>query len=73
MLLVTCSLLKSSRFAGVGHSSFAWNIALKRHVFAGRRRDINLHLKGPQIMNDEFSQVIGTVNQYPEYASCLWP
>jgi hypothetical protein len=66
-------LLKSSQFAGVGHSSFAWNIALKRHVFAERRRDVNLHLKGPQIMNDEYSQVIGTVNQYPEYASCLWP
>jgi hypothetical protein len=66
-------LLKSSQFAGVGHSSFAWNIALKRHVFAERRRDVNLHLKGPQIMNDEYSQVIGLVNQYPEYASCLWP
>jgi hypothetical protein len=66
-------LLKSSQFAGVGHSSFAWNIALKRHVFAQRRRDEMAHLRGPQLMGDEYSQVLGTVNQYPEYASCLWP
>jgi hypothetical protein len=62
-------LLKSSDFAGVGHSSFAWNIALWRHQFAERRD----HLNGPQLMSDELSQVYGTVNQYPEYACCVWP
>lgn len=62
-------LLKSSEFSGVGHSSFAWNIALWRHQFAERRD----HLNGPQLMSDELSQIYGTVRQYPEYASCLWP
>ncbi|KAG4431120.1 hypothetical protein IFR05_013407 [Cadophora sp. M221] len=62
-------LLKSSDFAGVGHSSFAWNIALWRHQLA-KQRD---HLNGPQLMSDELSQVYGTVKQYLEYACCLWP
>lgn len=62
-------LLKATGFAGVGHSSFAWNIALHRHRFA-RQRD---HLNGPQLMSDELSQVMGTPNMYPEYAPCLWP
>ncbi|KAE8448694.1 hypothetical protein EG329_008909 [Mollisiaceae sp. DMI_Dod_QoI] len=62
-------LTKSSEFAGVGHSSFAWNIALWRHQFA-KQRD---HLNGPQLMSDELSQIYGTVGQYLEYAACLWP
>jgi hypothetical protein len=62
-------LLKSKDFAGVGHSSFAWNIALWRHMFALQRD----HLNGPQLMSDELSQVYGTVGQYEEYAACLWP
>ncbi|CZT53482.1 uncharacterized protein RSE6_15071 [Rhynchosporium secalis] len=62
-------LLKSSDFAGVGHSSFAWNIALWRHQFA-KQRD---HLNGPQLMSDELSQIYGKVRQYPEYSCCLWP
>ncbi len=62
-------LLKSKDFAGVGHSSFAWNIALWRHQWAERRD----HLNGPQLMSDELSQVYGTVRQYEEYAACLWP
>lgn len=62
-------LQTSSEFAGVGHSSFAWNIALWRHQFA-KQRD---HLNGPQLMSDELSQIYGTVGQYLEYAACLWP
>jgi hypothetical protein len=62
-------LLKSSQFAGVGHSSFAWNIALWRHMFA----DWKDHLRGPQLMSDDISQIYGTVNQYREYGCCLWP
>ncbi|KAL5345548.1 hypothetical protein ACLOAV_009298 [Pseudogymnoascus australis] len=62
-------MLRASQFAGVGHSSFAWNVALVRHVFA-QKRD---HLKGPQLLNDELSKIHGYPKQYPEYASCLWP
>jgi hypothetical protein len=63
-------MLRASRFAGVGHSSFAWNVALVRHLFA-QQKD---HLKGPHLLkNDELSEVYGYPRQYPEYASCLWP
>ena len=62
-------MLRASRFAGVGHSSFAWNVALVRHVFA-QQKD---HLRGPHLLNDELSEVYGYPKQYPEYASCLWP
>lgn len=62
-------LLKSKDFAGVGHSSFAWNIALWRHMFA-KQRD---HLNGPQLMSDELSQVYGGIREHEEYAACLWP
>ncbi|OBT51878.1 hypothetical protein VE04_07338 [Pseudogymnoascus sp. 24MN13] len=62
-------MLGASRFAGVGHSSFAWNVALVRHLFAQQKG----HLKGPHLLNDELSEVYGYPKQYPEYASCLWP
>jgi hypothetical protein len=62
-------MLKASDFAGIGHSSFAWNVALKRHVFA-KQRD---HLNGPNSLNDELSVIHGTVREHPEYAACLWP
>ncbi|KAH8800413.1 hypothetical protein F5884DRAFT_825069 [Xylogone sp. PMI_703] len=61
--------LKASDFAGIGHSSFAWNVALKRHTFAKERA----HLDGPQMLSDELSQIYGIVRGYPEYAACLWP
>lgn len=62
-------MLKASDFAGVAHSSFAWNIALLRHIHA-KKKD---HLQGPQSLSDELSQIYGTPYQYPEYAACLWP
>jgi hypothetical protein len=62
-------MLKASDFAGIGHSSFAWNIALKRHVSATQKK----HLDGPQMLSDELSQIYGIVRGYPEYAACLWP
>ena len=62
-------MLKASDFAGIGHSSFAWNIALKRHLFAKEKK----HLDGPQMLSDELSQIYGLIRGYPEYAACLWP
>ncbi|TVY88382.1 hypothetical protein LAWI1_G003874 [Lachnellula willkommii] len=62
-------MLKASDFAGIGHSSFAWNIALKRHVFSTTKE----HLDGPQLLSDELSQIYGVVRDFPEYAACLWP
>lgn len=60
---------KASDFAGVGHSSFAWNIALKRHEYSA----VEKHLDGPQILSDELSVLYGLIRGYPEYAACLWP
>jgi hypothetical protein len=62
-------MLRASSFAGVGHSSFAWNIALKRHRLSSYEK----YLEGPQQMNDEFSTIYGEVGGYPEYEACMWP
>jgi hypothetical protein len=62
-------MLKASDFAGVGHSTFAWNIALKRHTFVKEQN----HLNGPQMLSDSLSQIYGNVGGYREYAACLWP
>jgi hypothetical protein len=63
---------KASDFAGLGISSFAWNVVLKRHVFA-KQKDY-LHLDGPQMFSDEFSVLYGGgKDKYPEYEACLWP
>ncbi len=65
-------MTKASDFGGVAHSSFAWSVALKRHLSA-RRKDGKLHLQGPQMLSDEWSQIYGKTGGYPEYATCLWP
>ncbi|KAK1998837.1 hypothetical protein LX36DRAFT_690499 [Colletotrichum falcatum] len=63
-------MLGAAQFGGVGHSSFAWNVALKRHIFSDKREGF---LEGPQMLSDDLSQIYGTPGKYPEYASCLWP
>ncbi len=60
-------LLKSSDFGGVSHSSFAWNIALKRHLLS----HIMGYLDEPQMLSDKYSQIYGVSRAYPEYAACL--
>jgi len=60
---------KASDFVGVGHSSFAWNIALKRHQFT-RRLD---YLDGPETFDDGLSQIYGIVRGHPEYPGAMWP
>jgi hypothetical protein len=68
-------LTRASDFAGVAHSSFAWNIALLRHVAARRRG--GAFVKGYGIMYDELSIVYGSnegfPHGYPEYPATLWP
>jgi hypothetical protein len=62
-------MLKASEFVGVGHSSLAWNVALRRHLFSKEKE----YLDGPQMLSDEFSQVYGTPRAHPEYPACMWP
>lgn len=61
-------LLKCQEFVGVGHSAFAWNVALWRHVFAVEREHLNAGL-----MKDELSEIIGSVDEDLDFAACLWP
>jgi hypothetical protein len=62
-------LSKSSQFVGVGHSSFAWNIALQRHHYAEQKDPFD----GPQMLSDEFSQIYGTPKARPAYRTSMWP
>ncbi|KAF4617053.1 hypothetical protein G7Y89_g15097 [Cudoniella acicularis] len=62
-------LSKASQFVGVGHSGFAWNIALQRHQFAPQEN----YLEGPQMLNDQLSQIYGTPKARPEFAASMWP
>ncbi|OBT81908.1 hypothetical protein VE02_09285 [Pseudogymnoascus sp. 03VT05] len=64
-------MTRASVFGGVGHSSFAWNVALGRHVVGGKEG--KGHLRGPQALSDGLSQVYGKPGEYPEYSSTLWP
>lgn len=62
-------MLKASSFAGIGHSSFAWNIALVRHLVDGSEG----YLEGPQLLSDGLSQVYGVPKSTPQYGTCMWP
>ncbi|RDW76004.1 hypothetical protein BP5796_06825 [Coleophoma crateriformis] len=62
-------LSKSSYFAGVGHTSFALNIALLRHQWARAKN----HLNGPQQISDDLSVIFGKVHARMEYVNNMWP
>lgn len=62
-------MTKASNFGGIGHSSFAWNVALLGHKYAEKKD----HLSGPQLLSDELSQIYRKPSHYAEYAKCLWP
>ncbi|TVY73478.1 hypothetical protein LSUE1_G007418 [Lachnellula suecica] len=61
---------KASQFAGMGHSSFAWNIALNRHQYAHQQTG---HLNGEQMLSDDLSQIYGTPKGRPAYPANMWP
>ena len=63
-------LLKASDFAGVAHSSFAWSIALKRHQHAKRKTNF---LDAPEMLDDDLSKLYGTVKDFGDYPTVLWP
>lgn len=64
-------LSKASDFAGVGYSSLAWNIGLKRHQYSEQEED---WLNGEQaILSDELSQIYGPQGAYAEFVRSMWP
>ena len=66
-------LFKSSAFMGVAHSSFPWNIALRRHELSKHPQYGN---EGSDLLNDEYSVIMGMAADYPHvdpFVSGLWP
>ncbi len=63
-------LSKASEFAGVGHSNFAWNLALARHFYTAQKDD---ELDGPQMYADAISRIYGAPRGHPEFPSSMWP
>lgn len=55
-------LFRSSAFMGVAHSSFPWNIALRRHEMSRYTQYGN---EGSALLCDEFSVIMGMAADYP--------
>ncbi|CZT47256.1 uncharacterized protein RSE6_07797 [Rhynchosporium secalis] len=62
-------LLKGQEFAGIGHSSFSWNVMLKRHEL-GDGASASL-AKG--VYRDGLSTLYGVRSSYLESSGCMWP
>jgi GDP-fucose protein O-fucosyltransferase len=66
-------LVKATRFAGIGHSSFAWNVALRRHELSilGRKMKEQGDRK---LLNDEYSVLLGyeTQTEVLAYNHTMW-
>ncbi len=61
-------LLKGQHFAGVGHSTFSWNVAKKRH-------EVGDHVKGSlegEMWEDSQSTLYGVRESYVESSGCMW-
>ncbi|KAH7364746.1 hypothetical protein BKA65DRAFT_491971 [Rhexocercosporidium sp. MPI-PUGE-AT-0058] len=62
-------LLKGQEFAGIGHSSFSWNVMVKRHQI-GDGASASL---GKDIYRDGLSTLYGVRSSYVESSRCMWP
>ena len=62
-------LLKASFFGGIGHSSFSWNIALKRHTFAEQKQ----FTIGSHIFEDSLSKLWGKMDKNRTLYHSMWP
>lgn len=63
-------LVKGQQFAGVGHSAFSWNVALKRHEYTNSMATGNIN---EDVWSDKLSTLYGATHDYVESASCMWP
>lgn len=68
-------LEKASNFAGVGHSSFSWNVALKRHELARRKGSLGDGHEGQRwkAWSDGLSTLYGVIEGYVQSSGCMWP
>ena len=62
-------LLKASTFGGIGHSSFSWNVALKRHTLAEQTQ----FTIGSHIFEDSLSKLFGKMDEKPTLYHNMWP
>ncbi|KAI9047604.1 hypothetical protein LZ554_008317 [Drepanopeziza brunnea f. sp. 'monogermtubi'] len=60
-----------SQFVGVGHSSFAWNIALRRRQFV--MGGVEEAEAGPEALSDALSRIFGRPGGHPEFLASMWP
>jgi hypothetical protein len=73
-------LTKSEEFAGVGHSSFSWNVVLKRQHLAkvSGYKDSAGKAPGSGVLDDEgnwsdgLSTLYGVQKGYVESSQCMW-
>ena len=66
-------MFKASAFMGVAHSSFPWNVALRRHELSRYRAYAN---QGSDLLRDEYSTIMGMAADYPyvdSFVTSIWP
>lgn len=66
-------MIKASAFMGVAHSSFPWNVALRRHEMS---RYANFANEGSDLLRDEYSIIMGMAADYPHvdpFVTGIWP
>jgi hypothetical protein len=66
-------MFKASAFMGVAHSSFPWNIALRRHELS---KYANYKNEGSDLLKDEYSIIMGMEADYPyvdPFVYGIWP
>ncbi|TEA10059.1 hypothetical protein C8034_v010891 [Colletotrichum sidae] len=66
-------LFKASSFMGVAHSSFPWNVALRRHELSKYEAYGN---EGSDLLKDEYSEIMGMEADYPyvdPFVYGIWP
>jgi hypothetical protein len=66
-------LLRSSSFAGIYQSSFAWNVALRRHVAGKSYRWDSMEGGGGQTFDDEYSWIYRPPGAWRLFEAAMWP
>jgi hypothetical protein len=67
-------MLRASRFAGIGHSSFSWNVALRRHEATGMGRRMTLE-NSNKVLDDGLSIIMGYEDNPDikvQYPNTMW-
>lgn len=66
-------MFRASAFMGVAHSSFPWNVALRRHELSRYEAYAN---EGSDLLRDEYSIIMGMAADYPHvdpFITGIWP